>query len=52
MSDHGAYVAIAYAVAFVTIGGIAARIVLDYRRLKAELSRFGARGEGDQGGQP
>ncbi len=49
MSEHGTFVAVAYAIAFLTIGGLAARIVLDYRRLKAELARFGARGR-DEGG--
>ncbi|WP_363350664.1 heme exporter protein CcmD [Methylocystis echinoides] len=43
MSDHASYVAAAYAIAFLTIGGMAARIILDYRRLKAELARFTAR---------
>jgi heme exporter protein D len=50
MSEHGSFVAIAYAIAFLTIGGMAARIILDYRRLRAELSRFGEQGrrEDDQ----
>lgn len=50
MNDHGSFVAIAYAIAFLTVGGVAARIILDYRRLKAELARFGARGQRDEGG--
>ncbi len=51
MSEHATFVAIAYAVAFLTIGGMAARIALDYRRLKAELSRFDARGRREDGGE-
>ncbi len=43
MSDHATYVAAAYAIAFLTIGGMAARIVLEYRRLKSELARLGAK---------
>lgn len=43
MSEHASFVAIAYAIAVLTIGGMAVRILLDYRRLKAELSRFGGR---------
>jgi heme exporter protein D len=43
MSDHASYVALAWLVACLTIGGVAARILLDYRRLKDELARFGAR---------
>ncbi len=50
MSEHGAFVALAYAIAFLTVGGMAARILLDYRRLKSELSRFGAKGQRDEGG--
>ncbi len=49
MSEHGAFVALAYAIAFLTIGGVAARIMLEYRHLKAELARFGARGERETG---
>lgn len=43
MSEHASFVALAYGIAVLTIGGMAARILLDYRRLKAELARFGAR---------
>lgn len=50
MSDHGSFVALAYAVAALTIGGIAVRIILDYRRLKTELARFGDRAQRDDGG--
>jgi len=50
MSDHATFVAIAYAIAFLTVGGVAARIILDYRRLKAELARFGAKGQREDGG--
>jgi heme exporter protein D len=49
MSEHGTFVAIAYAIAFLTIGGMAARIILDYRRLRAELARFGAKAEREAG---
>ncbi|BDV32626.1 heme exporter protein CcmD [Methylocystis iwaonis] len=49
MSEHQTFVAIAYAIAFLTIGGAAARIILDYRRLKGELARFGAKGQRDVG---
>ncbi|PPD45018.1 MAG: heme exporter protein CcmD [Methylocystis sp.] len=49
MSEHALFVAISYAVAFVTIGGVAARIIFDYRRLRAELARFGAKGPPDEG---
>ncbi len=45
MSDHATYVAAAYVIAFLTIGGMAARILLDYRRLKEELARFGGRNQ-------
>lgn len=51
MSEHATFVALAYAIAFLTIGGVATRIVLDYRRLKAELSRFEARGRREEGGE-
>ena len=40
MSEHAGFVVIAYAISFLTIGGVALRIVLDYRRLRHELSRF------------
>ncbi|WP_424360433.1 heme exporter protein CcmD [Methylocystis parvus] len=50
MNEHGTFVALAYAIAFLTIGGMAARIILDYRRLKAELARFGAKGQREDGG--
>ncbi len=49
MNEHGTFVALAYAIAFLTIGGMAARIILDYRRLKAELARFGAKAEREAG---
>ncbi len=49
MSEHTGFVALAYAIAFLTIGGVAAGIILDYRRLRAELARFGAKGQ-DGGG--
>lgn len=50
MSEHASFVALAYAIAFLTIGGVAARILLDHRRLKAELARFGAKGQREDGG--
>jgi heme exporter protein D len=51
MSDrHGAFVALAYAISFLTLGGMAARIILDYRRLRAALARFGAKGQREEGG--
>jgi heme exporter protein D len=49
MSEHASFVALAYLIAFLTIGGMAARILLDYRRLRAELARFGAKGEDAKG---
>jgi heme exporter protein D len=49
MSEHGTFVALAYAIAFLTIGGIAARIILDYRRLTAALARFGTKGLREEG---
>jgi heme exporter protein D len=47
--SHWTYVTLAYAVAFLTIGAVAARTILDYRRLRAELARFGAKGQRDDG---
>jgi heme exporter protein D len=49
MNDHWAYVGAAYGVAIVTIGAVALRIILDYRRLRAALARFGAMGARDEG---
>jgi heme exporter protein D len=49
MSEHASFVTLAYLIAFLTIGGMAARILLDYRRLRAELARFGAKGEDAKG---
>lgn len=51
MTEHASFVFIAYAICFVTIGGVALRIVLDYRRLRGELARYseGARSQaGDE----
>lgn len=42
--QHWTFVALAYGVTFVVIGVIAARIILDYRRLRAELARLEALG--------
>ena len=50
MSDHGAFVALAYGIAFLTIGGMALRIILEYRRLRAELACFGGKGQREDGG--
>jgi heme exporter protein CcmD len=51
MNDYAGFVAVAYGVAFLTIGGVAARILLEQRRLRAELERFGANGQReDEGG--
>jgi heme exporter protein D len=52
MTEHGSFVALAYGIAFLTIGGMAARIILDYRRLTAALARFGAKGQREDGGAP
>jgi heme exporter protein D len=49
MSEHASFVTLAYLIAFLTIGGMAARILLDYRRLRTELARFGAKGEDAKG---
>ncbi|WP_292531012.1 heme exporter protein CcmD [Methylocystis sp.] len=49
MSDHWLYIAAAYGAAAVTLGVVTLRIVLDYRRLRAALARFGAAGARDQG---
>lgn len=49
MSEHAGFILLAYAITFVTIGGMAVRIVLEHRRLRAELERFGAKGQRDDG---
>ncbi|MCC3245885.1 heme exporter protein CcmD [Methylocystis sp. WRRC1] len=49
MSEHASFIILAYGVAFVVIGGVATRIILDYRRLRSELARFGAAGQRDEG---
>ncbi len=46
--SHWSYIALAYGVTFVVIGATALRIVLDYRRLRAELAQL----EKDRGGSP
>jgi len=39
MSDpHLSYIVLAYAIAIVAVVAVAARIILDYRRLRAELA--------------
>ena len=40
MTEHASFVVIAYAISFLTIGGVALRIVLVYRRLRGALARF------------
>lgn len=50
--SHWTYVALAYGVAFLVIGGAALRIFLDFRRLRAELARFGEKGLRDEGDAP
>ena len=49
MSDHSIYIAAAYGVTFVTLGVVTLRIVIEYRRLRAALARFGAAGARDEG---
>ncbi len=41
MSGHWTFVVLSYGTAFVVVGVIAARIILEHRRLKAELARVG-----------
>jgi heme exporter protein D len=48
VSDHWFYIAAAYGVTIATLGVTTLRIVLDYRRLRAALARFGAAGARDQ----
>ena len=40
MTEHASFVILAYTICFVTIGGMALRIILDYRRLRGELARY------------
>ncbi len=49
MSDHWFYIAAAYGVTAATLGVVTLRIVLEHRRLRAALARFGAAGARDQG---
>jgi heme exporter protein D len=49
MSEHAGFVVLAYVISFLTIGGVALRIVLDYRRLRDELSHFNAAGRSEAG---
>ena len=49
VSDHWFYIAAAYGVTAATLGVVTLRIVLDYRRLRAALARFGAAGARDEG---
>jgi len=49
MSEHSSFIILAYGVTTVVIGGVALRIILEYRRLRAELARFGAKGQRDEG---
>ena len=39
MSEHMSFVVLAYTITIVTIGVMAARIILDYRRLRLELEK-------------
>ncbi len=48
MNDHLFFIVASYGVAFLVIGGMALRIVLDYRRLRDELARRGAVATGDR----
>ena len=43
MSAHAAFIAAAYGIAALAIGGMIAAILLDHRALKKALSRFPAR---------
>jgi heme exporter protein D len=49
MSDHAIYITAAYAVTAATLGVVTLRIVLEYRRLRSALTRFGAAGARDEG---
>ncbi len=49
MSDYSFFIGAAYGVAALVIGAITLRIVLDYRRLRGELARYGAAGARDPG---
>lgn len=42
--EHWGYILLAYGVTAIVILGLLARIVLDYRRLRADLSRLERRG--------
>lgn len=50
MTNYTFFIVAAYGVTVATIGIIALRIVLDYRRLSRELARYGAAGQRDEGG--
>jgi heme exporter protein D len=47
--EHWTFIALAYGAAFATIGAVAARIILEHRRLRAELARLEAAGVKDRG---
>lgn len=49
MNEHAGFILLAYGITTLVIGGIALRIILDYRRLRAELARFGAEGRREEG---
>ncbi len=49
MSDHAIYITAAYGVTAATLGFVTLRIVLEYRRLRSALARFGAAGARDEG---
>lgn len=40
MIAHAGFIAVAYGLSFVVIGGMIGAIVLEHRRLRRELSRF------------
>jgi heme exporter protein CcmD len=45
MSDHASFVFFAYLITILTIGGVSARILLDYRRLSLSLREINAERE-------
>ncbi len=49
---HWSYIFVAYAVTIASVGAMAARIVLEHRRLRAELARLEAYGLADEGESP
>jgi heme exporter protein CcmD len=49
-AQHWTFVALAYGVTFLVVGAVAARIVFEHRRLRAELARLDALAVKDSGG--